>query len=422
MSDGTNRQWDIAHDRRTFLKAASVASLTGLAGCTDAIGDAGGGESGPIKLGIAFPYTGTYSESAKRQRDGVNLAVKEINQNGGLMEREVEVIDRDTELNADVAARRVNDLLKTENVDLLCANLSGGITIQTQSLAKNDDTPYITGCQTVPEFHMQADLGNGSFAAGALNTHCAMATVNLALDQNLGKTFYGIYADYAWGRTTWEWAKQQINQEGATVTGEVAAPLGAQDFSSQLQSAKNSGADILYLSNAGVDTANTLKQLDQFNIRDEMQVVQPNNSNGWATIPGKEAWEGIYTGMQWYQGVDQPVVNEWMNKMDQEYGYAGATYASITYNAVKEFERAVRETQSLATDDIGSFLEEADPFHYVKSYDERWRTCDNQLVTEWYMMKGKPVSEMGERGDWDIFEVINGYGGEDLLPECSFYE
>jgi ABC-type branched-subunit amino acid transport system substrate-binding protein len=417
--DGNTAGGRTDRSRRTVLTAAGVAGVTGLAGCTGAIG---GGSSGPITLGIAFPYTGTYSESATRQRDGVDLAVKEINDNGGLMERDVEVVDRDTELNADVSARQVNDLLKNEDVDLLCANLSGGISIQTQSLAKNDDTPYMAGCQTIPKFHMNEDLGEGSFAAGALNTHCAMAAVDLAFDEGLGESFYGVYADYGWGRSIWDWAKQRIDEHDGTVSGEVAAPLGNQDFSSQLQSARDSGADILYMANAGVDTANMLKQIDQFDLREQMELLTPNNSTGWTTIAGREAWEGIYTGMQWYQGVEDDVVDEWAGKMNDEHGYPGATYASITYNGVKEFERAVRETQSLTTGDIGSFLEGAEPFHHVKSYDETWRACDNQLVTEWYTMVGKPADQMGERGEWDAFEVLGAYGGEELLPECSYYE
>lgn len=416
MSSGSN----VASraDRRTFLKTVAVAGgAAGLSGCLT-----GGGGGGPVQIGMAFPYTGVYSASATAQRDGVELAVQEINDDGGINGRDVETVDRDTELAADVNTRRVQDLLEEVEVDLLVANLSGGLSIQTQQAARNNDTPYMTGCQTIPEFHAADSLGAGSFSGGTLNVHHAWALVDTAFSEDLGDTFYGVVADYGWGNSTWSWARNRIEERGGTVADASRHPLGNQDYASILNSISDSEAEVVFVANAGADTAQFLQQADEFGLLGEVEIIQPTNALRWTQIPPQETWEGVYTGFQWYPIGEDDQVTSWAEKMDEEYGYYGDTYAAITYNATRELARGANEEGSLSPDDIGPNLEQYSGFSYVKSYNENWRGCDNQLVTEMYVMQGTSPDQMGERGPWDLFEHVESYAGTDYLPECSHFE
>ncbi|AHG05282.1 hypothetical protein HALDL1_10275 [Halobacterium sp. DL1] len=401
--------------RRDVIKASGAGGLvgiTGLSGCLDVLS---GGGSGTVKLGTAFPYTGAYSEEAKTQKQGVDLAVKEINENGGLNGDEVEVVDRDTELNGDTSARRIRDLINNEDIDLLVANLSGGISLQTNTQAKEAGIPYMAGCQTIPDFHTEENLYDCSYTPYALNYQTQYANAAF-IHENLGETMYGLYADYAWGQDSWKHQKNAFQELGGTIDGEVAAPLGASDFSSQLSSAENSDADVLFIQNLGADQATSLSQAREFGLHENKEIFIGLTTVTVARRAGLDQWDNIYAGIQYNANADNPATNEFAQKMSDEFDNPGDSYSAVCYTATKEFERAVNSAESLEPEDITSAINESPSFQHTKTGEE-WRDCDNQAIQDWYIVQGKPQSE--QEDEWDIFAFEDTQGGRDLLPECG---
>lgn len=415
MPHGTKRQSGESKDssRRTFLKSTGAAATLGVGGLSGCLG----GGSDAVRLGIAFPFTGPYSEEAKTQRQGVELAVQEINNNGGLDGRDVETIERDTELDGSVSTRRIQDLISNEDIDLLVANLSGGISLQTNSIAKDNDVPYMAGCQTIPDFHAPDFLYEGSYTPYALNVQSQRANARYIMN-NLGESVYGIFADYAWGQDSWKHQKDAINNLGGSIAGEAAAPLGASDFSSQLNSASESDADVLYIQNLGSDQANSVKQAREFGLTDEMEIFVGVTTVTVARRAGLDQWDGIHAGIYYSANADNPQTNDFASKMDEEFGNPGDSYSAVTYTGVKEFERAVNSAGSVEPSDITSAINSNPTFSVTKT-EESWRDCDNQSIQDWYIVEGKPESE--QEDDWDLFSVEGAQGGSDLLFDCGDY-
>ena len=79
---------------------------------------------GPIKLGAIFPLADiTGDQGAKAMK----LAVKEINQAGGLLGRQVELIIVDDELKAEKGAAAVEKLVTVDKVDILVGGMASGV-------------------------------------------------------------------------------------------------------------------------------------------------------------------------------------------------------------------------------------------------------------------------------------------------------
>ena len=49
----------------------------------------------PIKIGVAGPFTGGSSSMGVSMRDGVRLAAEEINKSGGVLGRQLVLVERD---------------------------------------------------------------------------------------------------------------------------------------------------------------------------------------------------------------------------------------------------------------------------------------------------------------------------------------
>ena len=63
-------------------------------------------QSGPIRIGVVTPLTGTYAGIGQQVKWGIDLAVKEINDKGGILGRKVETIYEDEEANPNVAVQK----------------------------------------------------------------------------------------------------------------------------------------------------------------------------------------------------------------------------------------------------------------------------------------------------------------------------
>src|ERR1700741_2942992 len=68
----------------------------------------------PIKIGLSGPFTGGSSSMGVSMRDGVKLAVDEINKKGGVLGRQIVLVERDDEAKNEVGAQISQELINKE--------------------------------------------------------------------------------------------------------------------------------------------------------------------------------------------------------------------------------------------------------------------------------------------------------------------
>ena len=126
----------------------------------------------PIKIGAIYDFAGgchMYSESGVK---GIKIALDEINANGGILGRKLDLVVRDTEAKVDVAVREVKDLILREKVNFLIGPCSSGTGLamqvvhseykilrippiaNTEAQTVDKFTPYVV--QVVPNTYMEA--------------------------------------------------------------------------------------------------------------------------------------------------------------------------------------------------------------------------------------------------------------------------
>jgi branched-chain amino acid transport system substrate-binding protein len=110
--------------RRTFLKTAGIAGGGAAITAFPYVNRLALGQQ-PIKWGSLHPFTGAYAQEAVEQRTGVEIAIEEINAEGGVLGRKVEPVFRDTEFNPAAAKRKAVELIDNEKVDFMGAPWSG---------------------------------------------------------------------------------------------------------------------------------------------------------------------------------------------------------------------------------------------------------------------------------------------------------
>jgi branched-chain amino acid transport system substrate-binding protein len=108
------------------LLALACAKQDGAGGSATAAG-AAGGAGGTIKIGVYGPFTGGSSPMGLSMRDGVRLAAGEINSHGGVLGRQIELVERDDQATNERGAQVMQDLISNQGVVAVLGPINTGV-------------------------------------------------------------------------------------------------------------------------------------------------------------------------------------------------------------------------------------------------------------------------------------------------------
>lgn len=143
--------------RRQYLKfagAAGALGMTGLSGCVGSLPGLGGG--GPIPMGSILPITGDLADFGPGMQEGVNLAVEQINEDGGPLGREIEIFNRDSETVAQAAQEQYSQLVSEQSIVGFVGAASSGVSVPLAQGIAADEVAQVSPASTSPSL---ADMG-----------------------------------------------------------------------------------------------------------------------------------------------------------------------------------------------------------------------------------------------------------------------
>ena len=95
-------------------------------------------QSGPIRIGVVTPLSGTYAGIGQQVKWGLDLAAAQINAAGGVMGRKLELIYEDEEANPAVATQKAEKLFQVAKVDFLTGTVNSGSTLAVGQVAERN--------------------------------------------------------------------------------------------------------------------------------------------------------------------------------------------------------------------------------------------------------------------------------------------
>ena len=228
------------------LVLASAMAVTALAGCGSSADDKGSSDSGEavFKIGGTGPLTGDYAIYGKAVQNGIELAVKEINEAGGINGIQVEYKFEDDEADAEKAVNAYNTL-KDWGMQIMVGATTSGACESVVAETANDNmfqlTPSGTSLNAVQydnAFRMCfSDPAQGTVSAQYIAKNNLAKKIAVIYDSS--NTYSsGIYENFA---------KEAKNQGLEVVSAEAFTAESNKDFSVQLQKAKDNGAEMVFL-------------------------------------------------------------------------------------------------------------------------------------------------------------------------------
>lgn len=188
--------------RTTAFFAAAIAIALVLAGCPQPGGDGDG--LAAFKLGSVLPLTGDLSPFGPSAEKAVQLAVKKVNENGGVNDQDVIHISEDSETSQQAAPQAVSRLVNVEGIHGLVGAMGSGISLSFIDQIAQAGIPMISPSNTAPTFSTTYGTQGGDngwyFRTVPADTLQGKVMTQLVIDSGYSKTaILAINNDYGVG-------------------------------------------------------------------------------------------------------------------------------------------------------------------------------------------------------------------------------
>ncbi|MCL8382910.1 MULTISPECIES: ABC transporter substrate-binding protein [Xanthobacter] len=364
-----------------------------------------GPSDGKVKIAVMNDMSGPYAESTGMGSvEAVRMAIEEAG--GKVAGSPIELIFADHQNKPDVASAIANKWIDTEQVDVIVDVPNSAAALAVQDIAKRKNrvllvsgggTAQLTGASCSPT------TAQWTYDTYALSQ--GMGTVGL---QKLGDSWFFLTVDYAFGHALEKDLSDVLKANGGKILGAVRHPLNASDFSSYLLQAQGSKAKVIALANAGGDTANAIKQAQEFGI-----------PQGGQTLASLLMFPTDIHALGLKSAQDLVFMDGWDPNRDAESRAFAKAFIDRTgrmpsmiqvgsYSAVRHYLKAI---ETAGTDDapaVMAKMREA-PINDAFAKGGRLR-ADGRMVHDMYLMQVKKITE--STGPWDYSKVLSVIPGD----------
>jgi branched-chain amino acid transport system substrate-binding protein len=211
----------------------------------------------PIKIAGIYELSGAGATSGTNFKNGVELAVKEINASGGILGRKIETTVSDTQSNPGVAKGLATKAIDDGAFAVFGPVFSGSILVS-MAETKKAEVPNFTGGEAAAI----TKQGNPFIFRTSFTQDTAMPKVARYVANNLkAKTVALIYVNNDFGKGGRDALTKAFEPLGVKITTDISTDQNQVDFSAAVLRAKQSNADVVFCYTNEEESARLLREL-----------------------------------------------------------------------------------------------------------------------------------------------------------------
>lgn len=353
---------------------ALVATLAGLvmAGCSKSGGNT-------IKIGSIGPLSGAVAVYGVECKNGIDLAVAEINAAGGVNGQLLEVIAEDDEGNPEKSVSAYKKLVTKDGVTFVVGSLTSGCT---QAITQSAQAQKIIQIAPAATAMTITDAGNYIFRTCFIDPFQGTVGGKFAGDVLGAKTaaiLYDIGNDYSVGLK--DNFIVEFERLGGRIVAQESYNTGDKDFNAQITKIKNANADVVYLPDYYGTVALIAKQLRAQGI--DKPIVGADGWDGLTENAGEEVLNGYYSN-HYATDSDSEAVQRFVAAFEEKFGKKPNSFAALGYDSVYLLKDAILNAGTTETAAVRDALE-ATNGDYVTghlTFDEKRNPIKSAVILE----------------------------------------
>jgi len=320
--------------RTLIVGVAVVLSLMPLVSCAPSTPKT----TEPIKIGFFSPTTGFAAADGTSALNAANLAVKFINDEGGVNGRQLELVYYDDAAKPDQAASIARKLIEQDKV---VAGISGSYSGATRAAApvfQEAGLPMIAGYAIHPEI---TKTGDKIFRVGTLATVQGRVGGELIGNVLKAKKVAILTIDNDFGVSLTEGFKSRAQELGLEIVLEEKYPLGETEFRPIIGKIKAAAPDVVYATGYYNEAANLVSQAEEEGLGVQIIGQEGYDSPKFVELGGA-ATEGVIITTDLNRDSDRPMTKKFLEEYKKAYDEDADMVGASAFDAVQVLAYAMK--------------------------------------------------------------------------------
>lgn len=377
---------------RNLLILLLLAGIFVIAGCgtgsessdSDADSDTESSDGDTLKIGAVLPMTGDSSVFGEKFKAAYTIAIEEINENGGVDGKQLELVIEDSQEKPQVGKTATEKLVNDDSILALTGGRSSGVTLTEAQVADENSVPYLID-------HGTSDLATmeGYEYVFRFNPTAGMYTTALQdyFQENPPTSIAHIIPDDAFGEAIYDYGMKEF-VDNSDVTYEMFKfNSGELDFKPIMEKVKDMDPQIVMMTAANDnDATQIIKAAQESSLEPEMFIGTGGGHSiqGFADQAG-DLTETVLTAGPWHGDKSDPQWQEYFDKFTETQGHEPGEHEVEGYSAIYILADAFERAETLDRDGVKEALKETDMdtiFGPIKFEDFDGYTNQNRGMTE----------------------------------------
>lgn len=316
-----------------------------------------------VEVGVVNSLSGNFATFGERYLTGMEVALEEINANGGINGEDLELVIQDDRSEAQSALAAVEDL-ENQGVPLIIGSYASSITGPMAQLMTREEIPLVVlgsadNSITKPgsPWVFRAKH-NSSIVAGTYFDYFDYLREQQGEDELQSVAM--LYGNSAWPVSLAETGKELAEERGYEIVGDEAYDQGTSDFRPILNNFRSEAPDIIYVVAYAEDGVAITRQMREVGLDTKVLAIDTA-----AALPNFVEQVGdsanyVSTVVSWSKDVQYPGIEDLTNRLREAAGSEPSFYEAEGYLALMVAADALRRAESLERDDVRQALDETD--------------------------------------------------------------
>lgn len=293
-----------------------------------------------LKIGAIIPLTGNFASYGEPVRDGMLLAIEEINGKKNNT-KPIRLVIEDDAGDPKTSVNAFNKLASIDKVPIVLGPLSSGCSMATAPIAENNKVVQISTLAGIPAL---SDAGDYVFRIYPSSELGARFSANQAKSITKANKYAILYMNNPFGQTARKIYEDAINNSGGKIVAVESFSDGDQDFRTQITKIKKENPEVLLCSAYWAEGSRILVQMQESKF-----IVPVFGEDGWrgpiADIVGENGLKMLYFADIAFgpDFKDDEVMQSFIKSFENKYKKRASTYAATGYDAVYLAKKAIDE-------------------------------------------------------------------------------
>ncbi len=334
-----------------LIRALLVTAIAAVAIVPVACGGSDSGSSNTWRIGLEAPLSGDQKNLGEGMLRGAELAANQINEKGGLLGREVEIVSIDDAADPKTGVKAAREALDS-GLDGVIGPYNSGVGLET--------LPIYIDAGLVPIRLTSDTATNGlGFTLQPMTSQIAPVAAE-AMEEWLGAGSVGIIYDdsTAYTKTIEKEVTKDLEADGVSVSS-VAIKPGKSDYSKEVSSLADQGVDVIYLAVYFPEGAKLATEMFDQKVDAQCMADYASYDNGFIQDAGEEVAQSCPV-----VGVPAPDDFEksglYVKSYEEDFDEDPGTWSPYTYDSMNFLAEGVRQTKGFNSKKLNEVLGEVE--------------------------------------------------------------